>query len=385
MPQIKKVRPLKDTMLYKIGYTWFKDIDGEYIIKDKMIEITKDEAEAYYKAANTLYTMYEVGAEHVINNNLFNELDIPPNMISYIKKSWKYERENHLYGRFDFSGGIDGIPIKLIEFNADTPTLLLETSVIQWMLLQYNDLNNYQQFNNVYQAITKKFKILLGNKKGNFTRLLFSSINNNEEEINTTRLLQMIANDAGGVTNFSYLKDTFFNDGIVLDVYDNKYDYWFKLYPWEDIAESEPDLLKLLNTTNSKIKTHTLNPAYTLLYQSKGMLKILYDLYPNSPYLLKTSYSPLKEKYVKKNTFGREGANIDIVDTNGSILHSTSGIYSKYKSIYQAYASYPKDKNLNFYQAGVFFSDEACGISFRMGSEILDDMSKFIGHVIKTQ
>ena len=34
----------------------------------------------------------------------------------------------HLYGRFDLSGGLDGKPIKLIEFNADTATCIPETA-----------------------------------------------------------------------------------------------------------------------------------------------------------------------------------------------------------------------------------------------------------------
>ncbi|MBD3801588.1 MAG: glutathionylspermidine synthase family protein, partial [Campylobacterales bacterium] len=36
----------------------------------------------------------------------------------------------------------------------------------------------------------------------------------------------------------------------------------------------------------------------------------------------------------------------------------------------------------NRYQAGVFFAYEACGLGFRRGGEILDNMSKFVGHVL---
>jgi glutathionylspermidine synthase len=36
----------------------------------------------------------------------------------------------------------------------------------------------------------------------------------------------------------------------------------------------------------------------------------------------------------------------------------------------------------NKYQAGLFFAYESCGLSFRKGGEILDNMSKFVGHVI---
>jgi MATE family multidrug resistance protein len=35
------------------------------------------------------------------------------------------------------------------------------------------------------------------------------------------------------------------------------------------------------------------------------------------------------------------------------------------------------------YQAGIFFAYEACGLSFRCGGEIMDNMSKFVAHIIK--
>jgi glutathionylspermidine synthase len=37
----------------------------------------------------------------------------------------------------------------------------------------------------------------------------------------------------------------------------------------------------------------------------------------------------------------------------------------------------------NSYQAGVFFAYEACGLGFRRGEKILNNMSKFVGHIIK--
>ena len=113
------------------------------------------------------------------------------------------------------------------------------------------------------------------------------------------------------------------------------------------------------------------------------MLKILYDLFPDSPYLLRTSFEPLQGlKQVEKTVFGREGANTKIIDSNGSELLKTDGPYDNYKKVYQEYVDFPKDSNGNKYQAGVFFAFEACGMSFRKGGEVMDNMSKFVGHVI---
>ena len=126
------------------------------------------------------------------------------------------------------------------------------------------------------------------------------------------------------------------------------------------------------------------NPAYTLMFQSKGFMKILWDLYPNHPLLLETSFEPLVgKKQVEKRCFGREGANVTIINADQSIDEQTNGDYEGHKPIYQEYVEFPKDSNGNSYQAGVFYAYEACGLGFRRGGKILNNMSKFVGHIIK--
>ncbi len=51
------------------------------------------------------------------------------------------------------------------------------------------------------------------------------------------------------------------------------YEYWFKLIPWEDIAIEEGELAMLLTQIMRNQRAIILNPAYTLLFQSKGILK----------------------------------------------------------------------------------------------------------------
>ena len=114
------------------------------------------------------------------------------------------------------------------------------------------------------------------------------------------------------------------------------------------------------------------------------MLKILCDLFPKSPYLLPTAYEPLEGKaFVEKKVFGREGANTTFVNADGSIAAQTEGEYGHYKSVYQEAVDFPQDEAGNYYQAGVFFAYEACGLGYRRGGKILDNMSKFVGHVIQ--
>ena len=388
---LKKISPLDDNTLEELGFSWHTDNDNTKYVSDKLVQISQNEAEAYYKATNEIYDMYVEAAEYVIENDLFFDLGIPFNLVDAIKKSWENDVHWHIYGRFDLAGGINNLPIKLIEFNADTPTSLFETALLQWALLKHNNMDENRQFNTVYESIQNNFKRLVTlfddidefEERYDGCKILFSSVEGDDEEEATTKLLQQIATDAGFNTGFEYLQNVRFDEDGIFDSNDNQYEYWFKLYPWEDIAHDEPELATTLTDIMQNQKAIILNPAYTLLFQSKGMLKILCDLFPDSPYLLKTSFEPLGGiQHVEKTVFGREGANTKIVASNGSILEEIDGPYGNYKKVYQEYVDFPKDENGAKYQAGVFFAYEACGLSFRKGSEIMDNMSKFVGHVI---
>ena len=393
MVNLKELNPLTNEYLESIGFSWHTDLDNSSYISNTIVEICEDEAEAYYEAVNELYDMFVEAGEYVIQNDLFHELDIPFNLIELIKTSWEDDVHWHLYGRFDLAGGIDGKPIKLIEFNADTPTALFETAIIQWALLKYNNLDDSSQFNSLYEALGDNFKrfITLETDIENFEeyykdlnwKILFSSIKGCDEEEHTVKLLQHIASEVGFNTDFEYIDDVeFSDDGISKDK--ELFEFWFKLIPWEDIAIDEGELAVILTDILKNKKAIIFNPAYTLLFQSKGILKILWDLYPNHPLLLETSFEPLiGKKQVEKRCFGREGANIAIINSDNSLDISTNGEYENFKPIYQEYVELPKDIDNQFYQAGVFYAYEACGLGFRKGGKILDDSSKFVGHIVR--
>ncbi|NPA28438.1 MAG: glutathionylspermidine synthase family protein [Epsilonproteobacteria bacterium] len=391
MVELIKVEPLSVEYLESLGFAWHTDIDNTSYISDELVVITEDEARAYQEAANELYDMFVEAGEYVIENNLFHEVGIPFNLIELVKETWENDVHWHLYGRFDFAGGIDGKPIKLLEFNADTPTALFESAIIQWAILKQNNLEESAQFNYIYEALLDNFKriVTLDEDVSRFEELyegwkfLFSSIKGNIEEENTTRLLQHIATEAGYITNFAYVDEVEFNEsGIYYD--EEKYELWFKLIPWEDIAIEEPDLAVLLTAIVNNQEAIIFNPAYTLMFQSKAMLKILWDLYPNHPLLLETSFEPIPgKKQVRKPIFGREGEDVAILDENGNIIKEKKGHYHNHKMVYQEYVELPQDINGNRYQAGVFFAYEGCGVGFRKGGEIIDNLSKFVGHIIK--
>ncbi|EAI3337916.1 glutathionylspermidine synthase family protein [Campylobacter upsaliensis] len=380
---------LEKNYLESIGFSWHTDEDGSDYLDNRFICVSKNEANAYYEAANELYDMFIAAAQNVIDNDRFDELGMPFNLIDAIKMSWENEVHWHLYGRFDFAGGLDGKPIKLIEFNADTPTSLFESAILQWAMLKQNNLDEHLQFNSIYESLMDNFKrlITLDESVEEFEehyrgwKILFSSVAGNKEEELTTKLLAHIAKDAGFECDFSYVDEVEFGEEGIFKNGVN-YEYWFKLIPWEEIAIEEGELAMFLTQIMRNQKAIILNPAYTLLFQSKGILKILWELYPNHPLLLESSYEPLQGKdFVRKPMFGREGANISIVKDDVK-LQENIGPYGNNKMIYQQYYELNSNEN-EYYQAGVFFAYEGCGLAFRKGGLIIDNASKFVGHIIK--
>ena len=390
--KLKKIEPLDNGYLESIGFGWHTDLDGSRYISNELVSITQDEAEAFYEATNELYDMYVAAAEYVINNDLFHELGIPFNLVDIIKASWENDVHWHLYGRFDLAGGVDGKPIKLIEFNADTPTSLFETAIIQWAMLKFNNLDEAAQFNDIYEALVENFKrlITLEEDTSRFDeyyegwKILFSSIAGSSEDENTTRLLEAAARDAGFECDFAFASEVSFDDENGIFWNGQNWEYWFKLIPWEMIAIDESDLALIIKNIIKNQKAIILNPAYTLLFQSKGIMKILWDLYPNHPLLLESSFEPLNgKKQVKKPFLAREGANVSIINSDGSIEIQNDGEYANGKFLYQEFVDFAKDENGNSYQAGMFFAFEGCALGFRKGKDIIDNYSKFVGHIIE--
>ena len=391
MVNLQKIEPLDKSYLEELGFLWHTDTDESSYIANELVVLSEDEAESFANAANELYDMFVEAGEHIIENELFHEIGIPFNLVEIIKNSWESDVHWHLYGRFDLAGGVNGEPIKLIEFNADTPTALFESAIIQWAMLKKNGLEEGSQFNFIYEALLDNFKriVTLQEDTSKFDELydgwkfLFSSVKGNAEEENTVRLLQHIATEAGYNTEFSFVDDVEFDDS---GIYSNevKHELWFKLIPWEDIAIEESDLAMLLSKIIENQEAIIFNPAYTLMFQSKGFLKVLWDLYPNHPLLLESSFEPLQDKkQVRKPFFGREGGDVAILNSNGEVEQENRDVYGNHKMLYQEYIELTTDASGNSYQAGVFYAWEACGVGFRRGGMILDNMSKFVGHIVK--
>lgn len=376
-------------------------------------EFTAAEIDTLEAAGNELQTMCLAAAQHVIDKQRYNELAIPPAAIPLIEWAWNQEPPA-LYGRFDISwaGAQSGQPPKLLEYNADTPTSLVEAAVIQWSWLEDMTGNlpvfaKPDQFNSIHDRIIAKWKDV----KDYLTEPVYfaglqadapdpATALDYAEDYLTVTYLQDTANQAGLDTRAIALQDIGWNQErlafVDTDPAENQISSLFKLYPWESMVVEEfgPAALSTYHQVT------WIEPIWKMLLSNKGILPILWELYPNHPLLLEAHFEASASawttvgaprtgsdmtSYVRKPLHSREGANIQIVRPNAQLVE-TSGPYGDGPFIRQAIAPdaiFPGRGGAPRYPVlGLWMIDQDCsGLGIReSGGPITDNLSSFIPH-----
>ena len=335
-------------------------------------------------AANQLQTMCLAAAQHIIDNQRYAELDIPAQAIPAIEWAWNNEPPA-LYGRFDlaWAGSASGHAPKLLEYNADTPTSLLEAAVIQWSWLQdvspalkaASHLAETDQFNSIHERLIAKWKDI----DPYLTKpVYFAALDNPEDQL-TIAYLRDTAQQAGLETIPMFMHEIGWNDQqqAFLDPNEDPMFSIFKLYPWEAMLQEEFGV-HAIDTYQS---TRWIEPIWKMLLSNKGILPILWQLYPNHELLLEAHFDGphAMRSYVRKPLMSREGANITLVRDHATIT-STPGPYNG-PQIYQALAP-----EATFDQhhpvLGLWMIDQDCaGMGIRESTTpITDNRSSFIPH-----
>jgi glutathionylspermidine synthase len=148
-----------------------------------------------------------------------------------------------------------------------------------------------------------------------------------------------------------------------------------KLYPWEWLAGEDfgPHLVA------SSLRV--IEPAWKMLLSNKGLLPILWELFPDHPNLLPAYFEPgrIRGDYVEKPLLSREGANV-VIHRGGQTI-AADGEYGEEGRIYQAYAPIPRFGD-DYVTVGAWIvGDEPAGIGLREdASPITRNTSRFVPH-----
>ncbi|MBI5522814.1 MAG: glutathionylspermidine synthase family protein [Desulfarculus sp.] len=295
------------------------------------------EIAALEEAVNQLSEMCLAACQHIIDHDRFADLGIPPKAIDLITRAWEQEPPS-LYGRFDLAYSGAGAPPKLLEYNADTPTALLEAAVVQWHWLQECHPGS-DQFNSIHERLLGKWREL---KQGGYLPgdLLHFACLPNAEDVVTANYLRDLADQAGIPTDFLYMAQIGFDPGrgIFVDQYERPISSLFKLYPWEWMLDDKFSVH--LHSTASA--TTWIEPIWKMLLSGKGILALLWELYPDHPYLLPAYLDGPRrlERWVRKPLWGREGANVSVV-RGGQVMEETPGEYGRGGWVFQDWRELP--------------------------------------------
>jgi len=363
-------RPDWQTCIHAAGLT-FDDEEDPYWRKDVCYRFTSEDINQLEKATAELHDMCLAVVDHVIALDRYDVLHIPDSCRAAIRNSWEQERPS-LYGRFDLR--YDGTsPPVLLEYNADTPTSLIEASVAQWYWVE-QVRPEMDQFNSLHEQLVARWGEIQQQYAG---PIHFTGVPSSLEDAQTVAYLQDTAQQAGleaipiPIEEIGWDRRTQSFVGQA----NRRISSLFKLYPWEWIV-AEPFGPLLLGSPISIIE-----PAWKMILSNKGLLPLLWELYPGHPYLVPAFFTAdrLGDTYVKKPLLSREGANIEIVTP--TLRAAIPGPYGEAGWVYQAFVSLPEFEGWHPVIGSWVIGDQAAGIGIRESQGLVtDNQSRFVPH-----
>lgn len=369
----------------ELGFT-FHSLDNLYWDESAAYEFSMSEILKIEEATNKLHAMCLEAVQHIIDKDLFSRFGLDEKNKKIIIQSWDEDHPS-IYGRFDLGYNTNapmGQQIKLLEYNADTPTSLFEAAVVQWHWLQdYNE--EYDQFNSIHEKLIEYWKYLIPYLKNN-AAVQFACISDSIEDLTTTEYMRDTAVQAGLETGLLYMEQIGYEhvSNKFFDMDEEEIGNLFKLYPWEWMI-TEEFAQGLYDNPNSP---YFIEPAWKMLLSHKMLLVILWELFPGNPLLLPAyesafSFIEGNKNYVEKPILGREGNNITIYK-NQVTAEKTDGEYGENKMIYQQFYE-PSDFGGNRPILGSWvIGGEAAGMGIREANSLVTgNTSRFVPHYIR--
>lgn len=295
-----------------VGFDYYSlpSTDGSmYWSDDVAYHFTAKEIDSIDDATLELHEMCLALVDDIVGSGKYPvEYGFTSQDMAMIERSWR-ANEPSLYGRFDL--GYDGRQVKMLEYNADTPTSLLEASVVQWDWLVENQLPD--QFNSLHEKLIEQFRTIKTNTKSihGTPTLHFAAMREaGREDWGNIEYLMDCAYQAGWAVSELPIEDIGWHEAsnTFMDLNNNPIEVCFKLYPWEWLKQDE------FAQHIMQSQTRWIEPAWKMLLSSKAILPLLWQKYPKHPFLLESHFwrpgMSIQGHWAKKPILSREGANV---------------------------------------------------------------------------
>jgi len=353
------------------GLIFHSPEDQTYWNESAYYSFTSDEIDQIEAATYALDKMCLEAVEHVVTNRLFDQFQIPPIFHDYVAESWERD-EVTIIGRFDLA--FDGhSPPKLLEYNADTPTSLLEAAVVQWEWRNNTGIGS-DQFNSLHERLIEAWGRLPKDEP-----IHFAAMAEDVEDFVTITYLRDTAQQAGLQNEFIDIQNIGWqaSRGEFVDQAPKPIRRCFKLYPWEWM------LTESFGPRLMQAPALWLEAPWKMLLSNKQILVVLSQLFPNSEYLLPASNQPVGNRYVKKPALAREGANVAVV-LGGSVVASNDGPYADSPCIYQQFFDLPNFDGNHAVLGSWMVNGYAAGMGVREDDSLVTGQAgRFVPHVIQ--
>jgi glutathionylspermidine synthase len=362
----------------------FHTIDGErYWDERAYYAFTLEQIEAQIETptAEIDAMCLELVGRAVDDEHYLRRLRIPEAFWPLLSDSW-HRDDPSLYGRLDFSFDGRG-PAKLLEYNADTPTSIFEAAVFQWTWLEQAIERRIiparaDQFNSIHDRLIEAWK-----KVGDGRPLHLAGMTESSEDSGTLAYLEDTASQAALATVSIDIEEIGLReDSVFVDLDARPIELCFKLYPWEWMFHDE------FGRHIAAASTRWIEPPWKAILSNKGMLPLLWEMFPGHPNLLPAFFEDDPEaarigrSFVRKPLYSREGANVALI-SDGVTLATQEGPYGAEGFVRQALAPLPEFSG-QYPVLGSWLVDHApCGLSIREDANpITGNGSRFLPHAI---
>ncbi|WP_106398173.1 glutathionylspermidine synthase family protein [Actinocorallia populi] len=329
-----------------------------------------DEVLHLEEVVEELHRMCLQAAEHVVRTGRYEVLGIDERLVPLIEESWR-RRDPHVYGRFDLR--YDGLgPAKLLEYNADTPTSLVESSIIQWYWKE-DVFPEDDQWNSIHERLVERWKELP--LREGPVHFAWTEADLSGEEVMTVSYLLETAEQAGRACVPVTMESIGWDGEDYRDLEGEQIKTLCKLYPWEWIV-GEPFGAFV-------DEADWIEPMWKMLLSNKGLLVLLWELFPGHPNLLPAYLNTPGDltSHIKKPLLGREGASMSI--TAPGLSQETGGRYGAEGFVFQEFVPLPEFDGQHPVLGAWMVADESAGLGIRETSGLItDDTSSFIPHRI---
>ncbi len=349
----------------------------EYWHEDAYYEFEMSEVEALEAVTEELHRM-SIEAARYLATGAMGTLGISAAAMKLAAGSLA-RSEPAVYGRFDLA--YDGVnPPKMLEYNADTPTGLVEASIAQWYWLQDVRPGN-DQWNGIHEALVKAWDKQRGGLDNPRLHVAHIETEESGEDWMTAAYMRDVASQAGWETVGINMGDIGWDarQHRFVDLDNRAISSIFKLYPWELMMKEEFGQ-KILDWP---VMTRWVEPAWKMFLSNKALLAALWHLYPDHPNLLPSYLDGPHgmEEWVAKPLHGREGDNIR-VHAHGLEIEQPGG-YGAEGWCYQAWHPLPSMDG-NRPVLGCWVVDgESVGVGIRESDGYITDyFCRFVPNII---